>query len=33
MKKSMKISQKQMIGLMPKIQKLTEEMRNRMKVP
>jgi len=33
MKKSMQISQKQMIGLAPKIQKLTEEMRNRIKVP
>ena len=32
MKKSMQISQKQMIGLLPKIQKLTEEMRNRIKV-
>ena len=33
MKKSMQISQKQMVGLMPRIRKLTEEMRNRMKVP
>jgi hypothetical protein len=33
MKKSMQISQKQMVGLMPKIQKLTEEMRNKMKGP